>query len=96
MASVRNEYEKLLEQLKSHLPPCMGPGCHWLRFYSMMNGGDRVGSEAVLDNRDWPEGQRIVAWMGLACGNNRNKTFLDAGPPHEYAGFPHESRAHDF
>jgi hypothetical protein len=81
MPSVRNEYEKLLEQLRSHLPPCLGPGCHWLRFYSMMNGRDRVGSEALLDNRDWPEGQRIVHGWDWPEGTIAIRHFLMLVPP---------------
>ena len=60
-ASVHIAYAKLLERLKSELLPGLGAGFHWLRVYCMLNGTSCVGSEALLDNMDWPEGRRIVS-----------------------------------
>jgi hypothetical protein len=57
------EYSKLQEQLKGELLPRLSVGCHWLRVFFMKNGRERVGSEVLLDNLDWPDGQKIVdAW----------------------------------
>ena len=60
---VTNESWKLLEQLKGKLLPRLSIGCHWLRVFFMKNGREHVGSEVLLDNFDWPDGQKMVdAW----------------------------------
>ena len=41
--------------------PKLDVGCHCLRVYCMLNERDCVGSEALLDNIDWPEGREIVS-----------------------------------
>jgi hypothetical protein len=58
--SVKIEYSKLLEQLRGALLPRLSSGCHWLRVFFMKNGRERVGSEVLLDNFDWSDGQRMV------------------------------------
>jgi Family of unknown function (DUF6348) len=57
------EYSELLEQLKDELLPQLTSGFHWLRVFFMKNGKERLVSEVLLDNVDWPEGRKIVeAW----------------------------------
>ena len=63
-APIHTEYARLLEHLKAKLLDGLGPGSHWLRVYFMLNGAKCVGSEALLDNMDWPEGRKTVSeWL---------------------------------
>lgn len=58
---IQNEYSGLLDRLKQDLLPRLEVGCHCLRVYCMLNGRVCVGSEALLDNIDWPEGRKIAS-----------------------------------
>jgi len=60
-APVQPEYAKLLERLQAELVPGLAAGPHWLRVYFMLDGAKCMGAEALLDNMDWPEGQKIVS-----------------------------------
>lgn len=57
---IHTGHSRLLDQLKHKLLPRLEVRCHWLRVYCMLNGRDCVGSEALLDYMDWPDGREIV------------------------------------
>ena len=58
---IHTEYPGLLDHLKYKLLSKLDVGCHCLWVYCMLNGRVYVGSEALLDNIDWPEGRKIVS-----------------------------------
>jgi len=61
-STVSTSYAEFLNGLKVSIPE-LEAGCHWLRLFLMKNGRERIGSEALLDNLDWPEGRAMVnAW----------------------------------
>jgi hypothetical protein len=73
---IHKEYSGLLDRLKHNLLPGLEAGCHCLRVYCMLNGRDCVGSEALLDNIDWPEGRTIVSEWGWPEGMFWVRHFL--------------------
>jgi hypothetical protein len=38
---------------------------HWIRWFVMVNKTGRLGSEVLLDNEPWPEGERLLADWSL-------------------------------
>jgi uncharacterized protein DUF6348 len=66
----------LLDQLRDALMPRIGREYHWLRFYYMKNDSSRVGSECLLDNNAWPEGQSIVDQWNWPDGSYSARLFL--------------------
>jgi|ERR1041385_3566244 hypothetical protein len=50
----------LIDQLRDALLPQATWECHWLRFYYMKKGDSWVGSECLLDNVPWQDGQCLV------------------------------------
>jgi hypothetical protein len=54
------EYGEFLDSLRDKLLPKLNNEIHWFRSYFMKNGRDRMGSESLLDNYDWREGQNVL------------------------------------
>ena len=69
-------YGDLLDQIKERLLPNLSVGCHWLRIYYMRNDDHQVGSEALLDNAGWVEGQRIVDTWAWPDGQYSVRNFF--------------------
>lgn len=66
----------LLDQLRDKLLPILTGECHWLRFYYMKQGDKRVGSECLLDNDTWPEGEKLVDQWSWPKGFYSARLFL--------------------
>jgi hypothetical protein len=66
----------LLDQIRDALLPGITRECHWLRFYYMKRGDERIGSECLLDNEPWPDGQKIVDQSNWPDGDYSVRHFL--------------------
>jgi hypothetical protein len=66
----------LLDQLRDKLVLGVTRDSHWLRFYYMKRGDARVGSECLLDNEPWLEGQKIVDEWNWPDGDYSIRLFL--------------------
>jgi hypothetical protein len=66
----------LIDQLRDALLPQATRECHWLRFYYMKKESSRVGSECLLDNVPWQEGQDLVDQWNWPDGNYSVRLFL--------------------
>ena len=66
----------LLDQLRNALLPRLRTEYHWLRFYYMQLGDSSTGSECLLDNEHWEEGQNIVTRWGWPNGSYSVRLFL--------------------
>jgi hypothetical protein len=53
-------YAELLDQLKESFLAQAGPRVHWIRTFRGAAGSTAFGSEALLDNDEWPAGKAIV------------------------------------
>lgn len=67
---------ELIDRLRDKLLSHITKDCHWLRFYYMQQDGIRVGSECLLDNTPWLEGQAIVDKWGWPEGSYSARLFL--------------------
>jgi len=66
----------LLDRLRDSLLPKLTNEYHWLRFYYMKQGESSVGSECLLDNESWNEGQNIVSQWSWPNGSYSVRHFL--------------------
>jgi hypothetical protein len=70
------DFGELLDELKAALLPTLNHRTHWLRTFFHRNGKEYFGSEALLDNEPWPEGQRIVESWNWPEGDYRARHFM--------------------
>jgi len=66
----------LLDKLRGALLPHLRQERHWLRFYYMRQGNARVGSECLLNNESWSEGESIVDQWHWPDGSYSIRLFL--------------------
>jgi hypothetical protein len=66
----------LLDMLRDTLLPTLEKKYHWLRFYYMRQGSLGIGSECLLNNDSWSEGQTIIDQWKWPDGSYSVRLFL--------------------
>lgn len=66
----------LLDQVRDHLLLDLSHRVHWMRLYLWKNGEGRFGSEALLDNSDWPPAHALVDSWRWPSGDYSARLFL--------------------
>jgi len=66
----------LIDRIRDTLLPAASRAGHWLRLYYMRHANSRVGSECLLDNEMWPEGQDLVDQWNCPDGAYSIRFFL--------------------
>jgi hypothetical protein len=69
-------YGDLLDKLRDALLPKVTREYHWLRFYYMKQGSSCIGSECLLDNESWSEGENLVNQWNWPEGSYSARLFL--------------------
>jgi hypothetical protein len=71
---------ELIGQLRDALLPTVSREYHWLRFYHMRKDNSCLGSECLLDNESWSEGENLVNQWKWPGGFYSMRLFLILRP----------------